>query len=493
MRRTFVLGILFGCALCAAAAIFVPVQGIVHDPQHRPIEGAQVTLKAVGSDWTRTVVTDANGEFRIAAVPIGRYTVALAAAGFSADEQPVAIDSSAPPVLHFAMNVATVEKTVDVSAEPEPVNSQSSSSQNLVSAEQIAQTPGADRTNSLAMITNFVPGAYVVHDQLHIRGGHQVTWMVDGVPVPNTNIASNVGPQFDPKDIDYLEVQRGGLSAEDGDRTFGAFNVVTRSGFERNREGELVASYGSFHSTNDQLSFGDHTERFGYYASLSGNRSDLGLETPTPNVLHDLNSGLSAFTSLIFNRTANDQVRVAASVRGDQYQIPNDPDQQLAGVRDRDKERDSFVNFSWVHTGAHGTLLTVSPYYHYNRAAYEGGVNDTPIAPRDDRRSQYLGAHVTLAATLGKHTLRGGADAFAEHESSLFGIHDATTGANVVQSDRQWGSVSALFAEDSYKLTQYLTLNGGVRLTHYSGLLSETAADPRIGAVSMGTTISRRR
>ena len=79
----------------------------------------------------------------------------------------------------------------------------------------------------------------MVHDQLHVRGGHQVTWAIDGIPVPNTNIATNVGPQFDPKDVDYMEVQRGSFSAESGDRTYGVFNVVTRSGFERSRQGEL--------------------------------------------------------------------------------------------------------------------------------------------------------------------------------------------------------------------------------------------------------------
>ncbi len=126
-----------------------------------------------------------------------------------------------------------------------------------------------------------MPGAYVVHDQLHIRGGHQVSWLLDGVPVPNTNIASNVGPQFDPKDIDYLEVQRGGYNAEYGDRTYGVFNVVTRSGFERNRQAELVASYGSFNNTDNQISFGDHSERLAYYGSFSGYRTDLGLETPS--------------------------------------------------------------------------------------------------------------------------------------------------------------------------------------------------------------------
>jgi outer membrane receptor protein involved in Fe transport len=36
--------------------------------------------------------------------------------------------------------------------------------------------------------------------------------------------------------------------------------------------------------------------------------------------------------------------------------------------------------------------------------------------------------------------------------------------------------------EDQFKLTSWLTLNGGLRLTHFSGSLSENSADPRIGA-----------
>jgi hypothetical protein len=186
------------------------------------------------------------------------------------------------------------------------------------------------------MITDYVPSAVLVHDQLHIRGGHQVSWLLDGVPVPNTNIASNVGPQFDPKDIDVLEVQRGGYSAEYGDRTYGVFNVVTRSGFERNNEGEIVASLGSFNTTNDQISMGSHTQRFAYYASVNGNRTDLGLQTPTTRVLNDLGSGLGFFTSLIFNSTPSDQLRLVTSLRGDHYQVPNTPEQQQSGIRDTD-------------------------------------------------------------------------------------------------------------------------------------------------------------
>jgi hypothetical protein len=40
------------------------------------------------------------------------------------------------------------------------------------------------------------------------------------VPVPNSNLAT-VGSQFDPKDVEYLEIQRGGLGANYGDRSYG--------------------------------------------------------------------------------------------------------------------------------------------------------------------------------------------------------------------------------------------------------------------------------
>src|SRR6266853_5167326 len=156
-------------------------------------------------------------------------------------------------------------------------------------------TTVATRATSLELRIYYTPGAYMVHDQLHVRGGHQVSWLIDGVPVPNTNIASNVGPQFDPKDIDFLEVQRGSYDAQYGDRTYGVFNVVPRTGFERNNDAELVLSEGTFHQTNDQLSLGGHTQRFAYFVSGNGNRSNLGLGTPVAEVMHDREVGGGGF------------------------------------------------------------------------------------------------------------------------------------------------------------------------------------------------------
>src|ERR1700716_814444 len=304
--RLFTFAALLLTVCVAFADIFGSIRGVVHDPQHRPVDRAMVMLHSKSSDWVTTTNTDAAGQFTFGAVPLGEYTVTVASPGFLQTAQAVVVRSGTEPVLHYQLKLAAVKESVTVSAEPEAPPTDSATPTTLVSRADVARTPGASHSNSLAVITDYVPGAYLTHDQLHIRGGHQVSWLIDGVPVPNTNIASNVGPQFDPKDIDVLEVQRGGYSAEYGDRTYGVFNVVTRSGFEPNRQAELVANYGSFNSTNDQPSFGDHGERFAYYGSLSGYRSDLGLETPTSANIHNQGAGGGVFTSLILNATPND-------------------------------------------------------------------------------------------------------------------------------------------------------------------------------------------
>lgn len=481
----FAAGLALFIAAPAGATIFGNVRGIVHDPQHRPVPRARVLIHSLTSDWSQKTESNVEGEFEFSAVPVGEYMVVVTAAGFAQQAQNITVASGTAPVLHFALSLQATRQEIQVTASPGFVTPEASASQTVVGRQEVAQTPGADRTNSLAMITDYVPGAYVVHDQLHVRGGHQVSWLIDGVPVPNTNIGSNVGPPFDPKDIDAIEMKTGGYSAEYGDRTYGVFNVVTRSGFERNREGELLASYGNFHETNDQVSLGSHTERFAYYASLNGNRTDLGLMTPTspPAGGHDLGSGLGGFASLIFNATPADQLRLVTSARGDHYQIPNAPDQQAAGLRDLDLERDAFANFSWVHSFGRGTLLNVSPFYHFNRANFVGGPGDTPFILNDDRASNYVGGQGTLAVVKGKHNAQIGLEAFAQHDDALFDLR-ASAGSvpPVHQRLARWGGVEAVFAQEQFRATSWLSLLGGFRLTHYNGLLSENAADPRVGA-----------
>lgn len=475
------------CSIPAFASVFGDIRGIVRDPQGNPVAAAKAVLHARASSFTRTSQTNNNGEFVFRAVPIGEYTVSVEQSGFSKLERAITVISDNAPVLEFNLEIAPISQRVEVVATVDnALSSDTPTPTTLISREQIEKTPGGDRTNSLALITNNVPGAYVTHNQLHIRGGHQVTWLIDGVPVPNTNIADTVGAQFDPKDMDYLEVQRGSYSAEYGDRTYGVFNVVPRSGFERDREGELIASYGNFHQTNDQVNFGSHTKRFAYYMSLTGNRSDYGLATPTAMVRHDAENGFGGFASLIFDATPRDQLRLVTALRRDFFQVPNDQDAQDLGIRDVERERDAFINFSWVHTFNSKWLLTLSPFYHDNRADYIGGANDTPIIPRDERRSQYVGGQAVISLLTSRHNAKAGFYGFFQQDAALFSLQgtseDDGSLINLSQRTNPRGNLQAVFIEDQYKPLFWLTLTGGVRFTRFQGSLTETAASPRLGA-----------
>jgi YbbR domain-containing protein len=129
------------------------VRGIVHDPQHRPLPGAQVVLHGRNATVTKTVQSDGNGEFQINDVPEGAYTVDVSARGFRLLEQQAVVTADKAPVLHFRLELAPVSSSVEVSGAISKLNPQTSTVQTLVSPEDIAQTAGADQTNSLAMIS----------------------------------------------------------------------------------------------------------------------------------------------------------------------------------------------------------------------------------------------------------------------------------------------------------------------------------------------------
>ena len=484
-RISFLIGLLLLGAGALFAAATATVRGIVHDAQHRPIADAEVVLKAENSQFTQTARTSTEGEFHFDSVPIGEYRITVSKPDFGPLEEKLTVLSGTAPILHMELKVAKQAQSVTVTSEAPPAQAESVTPTTMVTRKEIAETPGATLTNSLAMITDYVPGAYYTHDQLHVRGGHQVSWLIDGVSIPNTNIASNLGPQIDPKDIDTLEVQRGSYSADYGDRTYGVFNVAPRTGFERDNQAELVLSAGNFYQTDDQLNFGGHTNKFAYYASLNGNRTDLGLQTPTSAVIHDQANGYGGFTSLTYNVDAQNQLRLVAQLRQDFYQIPIIPGQIQ---NDSNKERDGFVLFTWARTFSQGLVLTVSPFYHYNNVNYASSPTDQPSSATETLSSNYEGGQANLSWIAKRNNLRTGVFGFAEQSSQLFGLvcrgNDPAecSGVTPPVTTNPAGGLAAAYVEDQIKLTSWLTLNGGIRQTHYSAEVVENATDPRVGA-----------
>jgi hypothetical protein len=473
----------------ASASDFGRIAGIVHDPEHRPIDNATITVRAANSALTYRATSNPDGAFTIAALPLGVYIVTVHSPGFATMQQTITVAGDTTFERHFQLQIATVNQSATVETIANATDPDSVTPTTLVDRIAIARTPGADRTNSLAMITDFVPGAYMTHDMLHMRGGHELSWLIDGVEIPNTNIASNVGPQIDPKDIDTLEVDRGSYDASIGDRTYGVFNVVPRTGFERNRDGELVLTAGNFYQTNDQLSLGNHTEKFAWYASLNGNRSNYGLQPAISQPVNDASNGLGGFTSLIYNRDPNNQFRLVAQLRSDYYQIPKDPNANdwensfydSSQISDAERENDSYAAFTWLHTFNTRTVSQVSPFFHFNQANYHSNPNDlsgtTPDATTADETGTYAGLQASISTVIARNNLSAGIYGYAQHESDLFAVSGSTPDNPVITA-----GVQESFVEDNYKPTNWLTLIAGERQSYFTdAAVTESAYYPRVG------------
>ena len=484
--------LLLAASIPVSATVFATVHGVVHDPQHRPVANAAVTLKAADSAFMLTANTDSEGGFDLQQAPIGVYTLSIAAKGFATSKQALTIASGTNPVIHILLAVAAATQTVVV--ESSLSSSDSATPTTLITREDIDQTPGANRTIGMEMITDYVPGAYMTHDMLHMRGGHQTSWLIDGVEIPNTKIASNVGPQIDPKDIDSLETQRGSYSSDVGDRTYGVFNVLPRNGFERDRDGEVLVSLGNLYTSEAQVSLGDHSAATAWYASLAGSRSNYGLATPVASIFHDATNSQSAFVSLIRNQTSKDQLRLNAQYRHDYFQIPYDPSltdweamsnyYNSYGLRDGQTERDSFVIANWVHTLSSKALFSFAPFYHLNQANYDSPANDNPVATTWHQSSNYAGGQGDVHADAGPNNFSGGVYTFYQAENDRFGVlvNDGSATSQPTTSATASAVLVEGYLSDHLRLGQYFTLLGGMRFSSYHAGLNESAAYPRIGA-----------
>jgi hypothetical protein len=494
MRRLYLLAACIAAAsLPVHATVFATVHGIVHDPQHHPIAGAEVTLKASASDFSIRATTDSNGAFELPQAPIGIYKLTVTAGGFQTSSQDFTVASGTNPVVHIPLTVGTEAQTIVVEGGSSATDTATPAT--LITSTAIAETPGADRTLGTEMITDFVPGAYMTHDMLHMRGGHQTSWLIDGVAIPNTKIASNVGPQIDPKDIDSMEAQRGSYDAGLGDRTYGMFNVLPRNGFEFNREGELLIYGGNLSTGEAQLSLGDHSQKTAWYTSVAGQRSNYGLATPVIQINHDATNSQSGFASIIHNQTAADQLRLDAQMRSDYFQVPYDPNPNdfecvssyycSWGLRDGQTERDAFVIANWVHTFSSNALVSVAPFYHFNLSDYDSKPSDLPASTTWHQDSNYGGVQADAKVDAGWNSFSGGLYSFAQNESDLFGVtNNKTTPPTIfpVQPAAADAGLVEFYIADHVRLGQYITLLGGERFSVYRAWLNESATYPRIGA-----------
>jgi hypothetical protein len=468
-------------------AAYGTVSGIVRDDSDRPVAGAKAVLESATHASTERL-TDSTGRFDFPNVAIGHYTLTVSRRDFTSVSQPVTVKAGYFPFAAIVLKPPSELAEVMVTATRLAVVA-SVTPTTMMSQEDIENTPGATNVNSLAMITDYVPGAYQAHDMLHIRGGHQTNWLLGGVEIPNTNIAENLGPEINPQDVQTLGVERGGYLADEGDRTYGTFNVIPKSGFSSNNQAALDVTAGNFGQTNDYVSVASHMDNFAYYASIQGNRSDLGLQTPVSQMIHDGTHGYGTFTNLQYKPSEQDTVSLVAQLRQDVYQIPDctvplaDEPDCVGQFGDAQGEADNFGVLSWAHTFTNNAVLTSSLLYHFERADYDGGAGDYPTITAYHHSSQYEGAEEQLKMDVSRNHLDVGLFGFAQQDRADFNLAFTNNSSPTIRElEGPAGGLIAAWVQDTFEATQWLNLSAGVRQSYFQGSFTENATDPRLGA-----------
>jgi carboxypeptidase family protein len=114
--RSWLAGfVVFGLVLLSASgrAGASAIEGIVKDPNGRPISGADVRIEAKNANsWNKIVKTDAKGHYVSDGLPVGIYRVTLVVGGsVKASINNATIKSGNPTQLNFDLKTSATSKT----------------------------------------------------------------------------------------------------------------------------------------------------------------------------------------------------------------------------------------------------------------------------------------------------------------------------------------------------------------------------------------------
>jgi hypothetical protein len=133
------------------------VLGYVKDTSGAAIPNTTVTLTNAATGIIQKAITDAEGRYEFASVPIGRYSVGSEAAGFErAQTTPFILTTDSRQRVDLSMKPGSVSETVTVSAAPTVLETETSSRGQVVGTQQIENLPLNGR--SYADLALLAPG-----------------------------------------------------------------------------------------------------------------------------------------------------------------------------------------------------------------------------------------------------------------------------------------------------------------------------------------------
>jgi hypothetical protein len=231
------------CALLLATAGVAAAQGTnaalsgtVTDEQGGVLPGVTVTVRNVDTGTVRTVVTEADGQFRVPALLPGRYDISAELPGFTTvTATGINLATSQEVRQNLRMNVATLQESVTVTAEAPVVEVSKTEVAAVITQEQIDMLPVTNRalvTLSLLLPGTSQDGTRPRRNNAQVGAGTlQFTTLslADGTLNMSTK-AGEPRQDFPQAAVREVRVITSSAPAEFGGRAGGVVSVVTRGG-----------------------------------------------------------------------------------------------------------------------------------------------------------------------------------------------------------------------------------------------------------------------
>src|SRR5437870_348608 len=242
MTRTFIRAVtvlLLSCGVAYGQQTTGTVTGRVVDQQGAAVPGATVTAKSPSTGFTRTEISDAEGIYRLAALPVGAYEVTAELQGFqTVSKKDVDVNVGQIVAIDFPMKVAALAETVNVTGATPLIETTSSAVGGLVDVKRIETIPLNGR--QFANLAATIPGVGLAFHtdptkstqfspQINGGNGRNINYQIDGGD-NNDDTVGGLLQLFPLEAIEQFNFQTQRFKAEYGRSNGGVLNVVTKSG-----------------------------------------------------------------------------------------------------------------------------------------------------------------------------------------------------------------------------------------------------------------------
>jgi hypothetical protein len=237
-----VLGLLVGPNARAQQATGA-ITGVVSDPSGAAVAGATVTLTDTDRGTSVKTQTNTDGLYNFPQLSIGQYSLRVEANGFqTALRSGVALALNQTAKLDFALAIGQVSQTLEVTAAPPPLQTQTTEVGTVMESSAIANLPL--ETGNYNQLTMLVPGAVTISPasfntgtktfnaaRPNLNGNREQAnyYLLDGME-NNEFVDNNVAYVPSTEAINEFQVITNNPSTEYGQFLGGVINVNLKSG-----------------------------------------------------------------------------------------------------------------------------------------------------------------------------------------------------------------------------------------------------------------------